>query len=203
VSRLCCNVRCHIARLRIASAMSSDVRLSSDISRWLDAVASHTTTVLPADNVDAHSDNHNHIDTHAATKKRPRSEDIDSGIGVSPNDSDEPTTPTPRPPKRQRNANEPHFSACLQYEESAYSQRPQPYVALRACPRLCAPYTCMKGWLRSGKPNRSHRVARDSTSNTSLPIPLIATRLKMRWSMSTSRLPLYQQSSAGREGIAP
>ena len=91
--------------------MSSDVRFSYDISRWLDAVASHTTTVLPANDVDAHSDNHNHVDAHAATKKRPRSEDIDSGIVVSPNESDEPATPTPRPPKRQRNADEPHFSA--------------------------------------------------------------------------------------------
>jgi hypothetical protein len=91
--------------------MSSHARHSSDISRWLDAVASHTPTVPSANKVDAHCDNHKHIDTHAATKKRPRSEDIDSGIGVSPNDSDEPTTPTPRPPKRQRNADESHFSA--------------------------------------------------------------------------------------------
>jgi hypothetical protein len=109
-SRLNPTYECHIARLRIASTMSSDARDASDISRWLDAVVPHTTTFLPANNVDAHSDYHNHIYTHGATKKRPRSEDIDSGIGVSPNDSAEPTTPTPRPPKRQRNADEPYFS---------------------------------------------------------------------------------------------
>ncbi|KAL5113179.1 hypothetical protein ACEQ8H_008957 [Pleosporales sp. CAS-2024a] len=91
--------------------MSLDIRFSSRISRWVDAVASNTATVLPANNLDVHSDN-NQINNHAATKKRSRSEDADSGIGVSSNDSAEPTTPTPRPLKRQRDADESHFSAA-------------------------------------------------------------------------------------------
>jgi hypothetical protein len=109
------------------------------------------------------------------------------------------------------------YVSCSQYEKSAYSQRPRRpsscsqnasailYVALRVFPCLCALYTavtCMKAWLRSGMPSRFHRDARDSTSDTSPPILLIATRLTQPWSISTSPLPLYQQFSAVRE-IAP
>lgn len=64
-----------------------------------------------ANHVDSHSDNHIHIDTHAVTQKRPRSDDIDSAIHMSQYDSDEPITPTRRPSKTQRHADEPHGSA--------------------------------------------------------------------------------------------